>query len=236
MKVVAILQARMNSTRLPGKVMLPLAGKPMVQNIVERVQRAKRIDEVILAIPFNDLPHFTWGLGCIVWPCGSPENDLVGRYLEVAVENSADLIVRVPCDNPCVDPAYIEQAIEEWFKRPYNFYSNTTAWVNRYRFDGLGCEIFSMSTLKWLDVVTRDNDAWREHPHKYWEDFKEERYNYDESEYSIETADNSHLRLDVNTLDDYHFIEKIYNHFGHNHFTAHDILNCPPVQESLHGR
>lgn len=243
MRVVAILQARMGSTRLPGKVMLPLAGKPMVQNIIERVKRAERVDEVILAIPEHDDPHFSsLPIDCI-YSYGGPENDLVGRYLQVAEGNEADLIVRVPCDNPCVDPAYIDQAVDEYFKRPYHFYSNTTGLVPYlmndikcyYSIDGIGCEIFSLSTMKWLDVVTRGNAACREHPHKYWYDFSDEA-DCDQPEWSIVIAESAELRLDVNTLDDYHFIERIYTHFGHNRFTAQEILDCPPVRERLHGR
>ena len=103
MRVVAILQARMNSTRLPGKVMLPLGGKPMVQNIVERVRRSRAIHELCVAIPPGDHDGFyplSVATGCNILEPAVPENDLVGRYLAVANEfKSCDLIVRVPCDN-----------------------------------------------------------------------------------------------------------------------------------------
>lgn len=247
MKVVAILQARMGSTRLPGKVMLPLAGKPMLQNIIERVQRATRVHEVMVTCPIHDREAFL----PVMQACRNgktfldewfeDENDLVGRYLQAAIRRDADIIVRVPCDNPCVDPAYIDEAVQEWFKRPYHFYSNTTGTVDYdggfkwYGFDGLGCEIVSMSTMKWLDIVTSGKETWREHPHKYWEDFNKET-DSDQPEWSIKTASDASLRLDVNTQDDYEFISSIYNYFGHNRFTSKEILACPPVQERLHGR
>ena len=67
MRVVGIIQARMNSTRLPGKVMLPLAGKPMLQNIIERVQRAKLLDEVVVTIPWSEEDHKGIGSGKFLW-------------------------------------------------------------------------------------------------------------------------------------------------------------------------
>ena len=230
MRVVAILQARMNSTRLPGKVMMPLAGKPMVQNIVERVQRAKRIDDTVVAIPFGDLLNFTWGLDCVC-PCVSPENDLVGRYLDAAEVNSADLIVRVPCDNPCVDPDYIDAAVERYLSGHKIFMTNTSAYIDDQCVDGLGCEVFSLSRLKWLDKATRGNAQWREHPHAWFYEHLSDVYDPHENDTRKPV-----LRLDVNTQADYDFIASIYNHFGHNRFTAQEVLACPPVQERLHGR
>jgi spore coat polysaccharide biosynthesis protein SpsF (cytidylyltransferase family) len=223
MKVVAILQARMGSTRLPGKVMLPLAGKPMVQNIVERVQRAKRVDEVVLAPPECDREAFSDFKEVSYYAPGVAENDLVGRYLGVAIPSEADIIVRVPCDNPCVDPAYIDKAVKVYSDNACAFYSNTTDRWGGLFLDGIGCEVFSISRLKWLERRTAGFELWREHPHKYFEDHG----------YKLPTAD---LRLDVNTQADYDFIASIYNHFGHNRFTAADILDYPPVQERLHGR
>ena len=243
MRVVAILQARMNSTRLPGKVMLPLAGKPMVQNIVERVKRAKRLDDVVVAYPGskdNEMSIGRIARECSVWPFWyeGDESDLIGRYLSAAVGFQADLIVRVPCDNPCVDPAYIDRAVEDYLDQPYVFFSNTTALIKHdgrpVWVDGLGAEVLSMSRLKWLDRITQGQPELREHPHKYFLDRYQDNSLPDEAVAFGKLEGD--LRLDVNTIDDYKFIERIYNHFGHNHFTAHDILNCPPVQERLHGR
>lgn len=238
MRVVAILQARMNSTRLPGKSMMLLGGKPMVQNIIERVQRAKRVDEVVLAPPECDRAAFADFNEVSYYAVGVDENDLVGRYLGVAIPSEADLIVRVPCDNPCVDPAVIDEAIEDYLDQPYVFFSNTTTLVNYggrpVWIDGLGAEVLSLSRLQWLDRITQGQPELREHPHKYFLDRYKDNSLPDEGS-SFGKLDGD-IRLDVNTLDDYHFIEQIYNHFGHNEFTAHDILNCPPVQERLHGR
>ena len=223
MNIVAILQARMGSTRLPNKVLLPLAGKPMLKNIVERISRATMVKDVVLAVPAKDTGHFL-GMAGQLAGIGGDESDLIMRYLDVAITHRADIIVRVPCDNPCVDPGYIDRAIEAYLTGRHIFYANTVVDVGGVMVDGLGCEVFSVSRLKLLDTLTRNRPDYREHPHKWFYDHL-----------PIRDPD-AHLRLDVNTLDDYHFIEKIYNHFGHNRFTAAEILACPPVQERVHGR
>lgn len=226
MRVVAILQARMSSTRLPGKVMLPLAGKPMVQNIIERVQRAKWVNEVVLAPPECDRAAFQDFNEVSYYAVGVDENDLVGRYLSVAIASEADLIVRVPCDNPCVDPAVIDQSIELYFDAsdPISFFTSTVWEVKGVNVDGVGCEVFSISTLKWLDRKTQGQARWREHPHAYF---------YDRGLVPNEETD---LRLDVNTRVDYAFVKRIYDHFEHNRFSSKAILKCPIVQNRLYGR
>lgn len=212
MRIVAILQARLGSTRLPNKVLLPLAGKSMLRNIVERTQRATCLHEVVVAIPSDD-----WGpINALALPCPlywhDDEHDLVGRYVATAEAFHADVIVRIPCDNPCVDPQYIDEAIREYIEHPYIYYSNTTARCAGRWIDGIGVEVFSYSRLQWLDQRTRGNLVWREHPHRYFED----RFLL-----SLPKAD---WRVDVNTQAEYDFINTIYDHFGHNRFTAEEVL------------
>lgn len=214
MKIVAILQARIGSTRLPGKVLLPLAGKPMLANIMERVQRAEMIDGIAVTYPERDREIraiATRGDACSAGWNGD-EADLIGRYLDIAEGQRADLIVRIPCDNPCVDPDYIDQAVEAYLRDPFVYYSNTTAECDGVRLDGIGAEVMSLSRLRWLDERTRGNPVWREHPHRYFEDC---------GLLSLPQAD---YRLDVNTQADYEFIQGIYDHFGHNRFTSSEVL------------
>lgn len=218
MKVVAILQARMNSTRLPGKMLLPLAGAPLVQRVIERVQRAKRVDEVVLAFPVLDYPALSFLSHTRVNIYGYPgnENDLVGRYLGAAQAYGAEVIVRIPCDNPCLDPVYIDAAIEEYLTYPFVYYSNTTdvAEVGSMlrMVDGIGAEVVSLSRLQWLDAVTQGHPELREHPHRYFE------------QCGLLQLPKADLRLDVNTQADYDFIKDIYDHFHRNDFTAAEVV------------
>lgn len=212
MRTVAILQARLGSTRLPNKVLLPLAGKSMLWNIVERVSRATKLHRVVVAVPTDD-----WGtMQALALPCPlywhDDEHDLVGRYVAAAEAFNADLIVRIPCDNPCVDPACIDEAIAAYLNDPFVYYSNTTALIGDVAVDGVGAEVLSRSRLHWLDQRTRGNPVWREHPHKYVE------------ECGLLRLPHATVRLDVNTNADYEFIKTIYDHFGHNRFTSEEVL------------
>ena len=194
--------------------MMPLAGKPMMQNIIERVQRAEAIDKIVVTCPVGDVLPLADSIprGVLVDPWTGDESDLVSRYLCAALAVQADIIVRIPCDNPCVDPAYIDAAVTSYMNGDYTFYTNTTEYVNGLFVDGVGCEVFSASRLKWLDVRTGDNPLWREHPHKWF--------------YDMNTLDDiaADIRLDVNTQEDYEFIKDIYDHVTHNRFTIAEVL------------
>lgn len=226
----------MGSTRLPGKSMLPLCGKPMLQHIVERVQRATKLDDVCVATPHTDAdlkmveqlqPHLP--LKTEWFSCSNPEtdpqgNDLVGRYLEAAEHCGADIIVRVCADNPCIQPKFIDQAIDSYMARPQLFVSTTVVEYKPGLFiDGLGAEVFSLSRLKWLDRATQGQPFYREHPHKLFED----QHLIDSWErYQRRGRMTETLRLDVNTQADYEFIRDIYEHVypAHPQFTIDDVL------------
>src|SRR5689334_21197696 len=219
MRIVAILQARTGSTRLPNKVLMPLAGKTMLQNIIERVQRSKLVQKVVVTCPLADEQVFypiidacrhrdenggvTNYLYLDQWH--DDPNDLVGRYLQAANIHNADLIVRIPCDNPCVDPLYIDLAIKQYLGWPQVYVSTMYFRLkDRVYLDGVGAEVVSFNRLQWLDQATTGDKFLREHPHKLFQDQHLidgwEQYarcaNYDET-----------IRLDVNTQEDYEFIK-----------------------------
>lgn len=113
-KVLAIIQARMGASRLPGKVLLDIEGKPMLSHIIDRVRSAKKIDDIVLSIPDtseNDiLETFAQGLNMKFFR-GS-EHNVLSRFYGAAQKHPADIIVRITADNPFVDPELIDQAIE----------------------------------------------------------------------------------------------------------------------------
>jgi spore coat polysaccharide biosynthesis protein SpsF (cytidylyltransferase family) len=228
----------MHSTRLPGKIMLPLAGRPMIEQIYVRVKRATTVDRVIVAIPkgswnemrgayipFNDFFLFE-----------GDESDLVARYLACATRHQADLIVRIPCDNPCVDPVYIDEAVQCYQHHAAIFLSNADrAFVvhdqTSYLIDGIGCEVFSLSRLQWLEERTRYpglthtcemlNLNQREHLHQFFHEKHLVSRPYAEI---VETQPHATLRLDVNTQADYEFVKDIYDHFQRNDFTTAEVV------------
>lgn len=114
MKTVAIIQARMGSSRLPGKVLLDIAGKPMILHVIERTQRARSLDSVTVATttgPADDpVAAFAASIGI---PCTRGSlNDVLDRYYQAAKNHNAEIIVRITADCPLIDPNIIDQTTQ----------------------------------------------------------------------------------------------------------------------------
>src|SRR3990167_4586482 len=114
MKIVAIVQARLGSTRLPRKSLLPLQGKSLTWHVLNRVLQST-VDDVVLAIPEEQDSRLLKNIArSLHVPCfvmdGDP-SDLLHRYRSAALNYDADVIVRVPADNPCVDPDEIDRIV-----------------------------------------------------------------------------------------------------------------------------
>lgn len=112
MKTVAIVQARMGSKRLPGKVMMEVGGKPLIGYLLDRVESVRCLDAVVLAIPLCDagsaLEKYARSRNVIVY-CGNDENDVAGRFASVLTDcGDWDYFVRVCADSPLIDPGIIE--------------------------------------------------------------------------------------------------------------------------------
>jgi len=125
-KIIATIEARMGSTRLPGKVLLPAAGKPMLHHMVERVQRSAYVDEVVIAMPMgveND-PIADLAKRLDV-PCyrGS-ENNVLLRVLEAAQFHQADVIVQLTGDCPLMDPRLIDECVEKYREGQWDYVAN----------------------------------------------------------------------------------------------------------------
>ena len=225
----------MGSTRLPGKALLPLSEKPLTTRLLERVMRANMLDSVVLAYPFADHadmiraldqrhdPGFNQGVG--IYASKDDENDLVTRYLHAAAAHHADIIVRIPGDNPCIDPAYIDQAVRTYFNEPHLYYSNTTDLCGDVWLDGIGAEVFSLSRLQWLDAKLGKGDVYyREHPHAWF---------LDNRLYDLHQAD---YRLDVNTQDDYENVKDIFEacYRVNPAFTSVDVVQYLDHRDAVH--
>lgn len=110
MNVVAIIQARMGSSRLPGKMLLPLAGQPLIWHLVHRLQRCATVDEIVLATTTNteDTALVAFGDEAGLKVVRGPDWDVLGRFGLAAEASSADVIVRVNGDAPLIDPGFID--------------------------------------------------------------------------------------------------------------------------------
>ncbi len=221
MKTGVIIQARMGSTRLPGKVLKKVLDKTLLEYQIERVQRAKLIDEIIVATTTSDNDHPIVEL-CqalsIPYYRGS-EDDVLSRYYETANEFSIDTIIRLTSDCPLIDPEILDQTIELFLTDQFDYTANI---VNRKYPRGLDVEVFSKETLKKL-FKTAQKKGHREHVTTYifdhLEDFKIG---------SLEsTQNNGHLRWTVDTNEDFLLIERILTALYPDHptFLTDDVLD-----------
>ena len=208
MKVVAIVQARLGSTRLPGKIMADLAGKPLLQRVLSRAQRAATLECV--AIATTDRPadeavaEFCRAAGILCFR-GS-ENDVLDRYYGAARQFGADIIVRLTSDCPLLDPAVIDQTVSAFLAGAYDYVSNTL----QLSFpDGLDTEVFSLAALEkaWREARLPSE---REHVTAYiWKHPELFRLGNVRHE-----PDYSHLRWTVDEPADLEFVRRVYHLLG----------------------
>jgi spore coat polysaccharide biosynthesis protein SpsF len=132
----------MTSSRLPGKVLLPLGGKPVLQNIIERLRRSKYIDSVIVATTTNEADNpiieLCQSLNCSYYR-GS-EDDVLSRVLEAAKEFATDIVVEVTADCVMIDPKFIDEMIEQL--EGYDYISNV---IRRHFPRGCDAQVFWMN-------------------------------------------------------------------------------------------
>ena len=147
---VAIIQARMGATRLPGKVMMEIDGVPLLKIMLSRVMRSKSLDKVIIATSTspldNDIEDFCKKNGYESYR-GS-ENDVLSRYYECAKIYNADVIVRLTADCPLIDPEIIDRVIQLYFDSNVDFAANTVPSETSTFPDGSDVEVFSFKALE----------------------------------------------------------------------------------------
>jgi glutamate-1-semialdehyde 2,1-aminomutase len=146
-KTVAVVQARLGSTRFPSKVMRPICGTPMIGVLLERLGRAARVDEIVLATgdhPRNaPLVEYVRRLGIAVY-AGS-EDDVLDRYYQAAKQVGAAVVVRITGDCPLIDPVLVDAVIQELVSRGADFAANSAPPTYP---DGLDVEAFTFRTLE----------------------------------------------------------------------------------------
>ncbi|MDK2801331.1 MAG: spore coat polysaccharide biosynthesis protein SpsF [Clostridiales bacterium] len=222
MKTVIINQARMTSTRLPGKVLKEVMGKPLLEYQIERLKRTKEADEIVIATTINiedepivelckehDIPFYR----------GS-EEDVLSRYYEAAVLRGAEIIVRVTSDCPIIDPRVIDKVIKTYKENTdkYDYVSNT---LERTYPRGMDTEVFSFRALEEAHLNAQMLQE-REHVtlyiHKRPEKFRLGSVKY--------IRDASRFRWTVDTEEDFILISEIIKELypSNPFFTLEDCL------------
>ena len=165
MKVVAIIQARLASERLPGKVLYCLGGYPVLYHIVKRVQQAKCVDRVVVAttlMPEDEaIVDVARAAGAETY-CGS-ENDVLLRYHRAAGLFNAEIIVRITADCPFIDPRWIDYVVTPLLDAPFGLEAYSSNVTVRRLPDGLDVEAFTWAALGVAQRETPPDDPDREH-------------------------------------------------------------------------
>jgi spore coat polysaccharide biosynthesis protein SpsF len=229
MKVVAIIQARMSSTRLPGKVLMPLAGKPVLAHVVQRSQACRQVDEVVVATSADssDDALEQWCAHNQVHCYRGSLNDVLDRYYQAAKLHGADAIVRITADCPAIDSHTVDEVIQGFIQGGFEFYGLSGEFP-----DGLDCTVFSFRAIEkaWQEAKLPSE---REHVGPYIEKNPLLFKNGGLKKYT----GLSHMRWTLDEPRDYEFLCQVFDQLAHQDklFTAEDVLALLNEQPELQG-
>ncbi|RAK12633.1 spore coat polysaccharide biosynthesis protein SpsF [Halanaerobium saccharolyticum] len=221
-KTAAIIQARMGSNRLPGKVMKDLKGKPVLWHVIERVKQAENIDQITIATTTHKRDKIIydkaikWG---VVAYQGS-EEDVLARYYEAVNKYEVDTVVRITSDCPLIDPYVIDEIVEYYNKNDYTLVTNAGSDLNNRTYPrGLDTEVFSFEVLE--EAYNKAEEKYqREHVTPYIYE------NYDDIYYYKKNKDLSNYRLTLDTKEDFELIKALYDKLyqGNHDFYLNEIV------------
>ena len=231
MKIIGIIQARMNSERLPGKVMLDIMGKPMIWHMYNRLKNSKLLTNVVISTGEfeNNASICEYAQNQNIPYYSGSELDLIDRLYQTAKKFNASAIVRVTADCPLVDPNIVDNLISEFIQN-YDEFDIITNCKTRTFPHGLDVEIYSTNILK-----------------KLWQEIKEPQLRewfslYIEknpTEFRIlnitNSIDESSLRWTVDYPEDFEFIKQIYENLYNENtvFGMSDVLNLLKIKSDL---
>jgi spore coat polysaccharide biosynthesis protein SpsF len=225
LKVVAIIQARMGSTRLPGKVLRVLGSRTVLAHVIRRVQSAPNIEEIVVATTeaSNDDAIVKEARLCDTSVFRGSENDVLSRYFGAAKQSNADVVVRVTSDCPLLETRVLREMVTRFHTlnvegKHVDYLSNT---LTRTYPRGLDVEIFTIDALKRAHREA-SSTAEREHvtPYIY---HHPQVFNIDQFKNEV---DISYHRWTLDTEDDWNLLTQIFSHLdkGNNSFSLDQVI------------
>ncbi len=227
-----VIQARTDSTRLPNKTVSNLCGAPLIERILQRVKKVKKIGKIIIATTKrkdDDILVEIAESNKVEVFRGS-EDDLVDRYYQAVKGKNITHILRLPADNPLPDPSEYNRLINYHLKTDNDFSSNLCNFMRNGYPDGFGVEIFTFNSLQkiWRNEKRK---KFREHIALNFYDYKKDKKNL-KFNFKIGTVkcpkkiSRPKLVFDIDYYKDYLFIKQIYEYFlpKKKNFTATDII------------
>lgn len=206
MNIIVIIQARMGSSRLPGKVLMDLEGKSVLEHVIQRLKNSKMINDIIIATSNKEIDNRIVELcNLINIKCfrGSEDN-VLERYYKCAKEYNGDIIVRVTSDCPLIDSKVLDEMLEFYLNNKYKFITNAGNEKYRTYPRGLDIEIFSFELLE-RAYLNSSQLYEQEHVTPYIYENECSIFYYKNS------IDYSSYRLTLDTKEDYLLIKTIYN-------------------------
>jgi len=227
--IVAILQARVSSSRLPGKVLLDIFGKPMIVRQIERILQSKRIDELILATSLEKdddiLCEIVSKLNAVVVFRGDL-NNVLDRFYQSVKKTKPDVLIRLTGDCPLTDPKIIDQVIDLHLNGLNDYTTNTLPPTYP---DGMDVEIFSFKALfdSWKNATLPSEF---EHVTSFIRK-NPLRFKIGNLANNLDCSD---IRLTVDEYEDYQLVLEIYRHFsGKDFFPLDEIIKFLTKNQSL---
>ena len=205
--VIAIIQARMGSTRLPGKVLMEVNGRPLLAYQLDRISKSKKLDRVIVATSTLEkdgaIESFckSYGVDCY----RGSEDDVMSRYYECAKQYSPDAIVRITADCPLIDPEIIDKVVQKFKDNNVDYCANTVPPETSKFPDGSDIEVFSMQALERANSEIQYAHR-REHvTFQFWQgqDYVSSQYTQDK--------DWSNYRITVDYPEDFEVVNYIFD-------------------------
>ena len=231
-KCILIIQARTGSTRFPKKVLSKINGTSLIEHIIYRVKKVKKIDKIILATTRKKEDNILCRLAKKnnIYCFRGSENDLVDRYYKAAIHFNANFILRLPADNPIPEPIEYDRLIEYHLKSKNDFSSNICNFKSNGYPNGIGVEIFNFKALEKIWKFQK-NERFREHITLNFYDYDKKKA-YKKFRFKLGTIkcpgkiSRPELVLDVNYKKDLILIKKIYHFFSKNrNFSIYDVIN-----------
>ena len=220
-KIIAIIQARMGSTRLAGKVLLKVKNKPILDYVIYRLSKSKKIDDIILAITTSKKDDVLeeYAIKKSVKYFRGSEDDVLSRYYLAAKKYNADYIVRITSDCPFIDPEIVDNIIERHFNEGADYTANI---LKRTYPRGVDTEVINFEAIKQA-YENAETSFQKEHVTPYIarqpEKFKLLSI---EAKGKMRRPD---IRVTIDTKEDYKLIEKILLHFDNLNFKTEDIID-----------
>ena len=229
--IVAIIQARMGSSRLSGKIMLEACNKPLLKHMIERIQFTETVDEIVVATSTNkhdDIIEDFCKENKILCFRGS-ENDVLSRYKMAADMVHADIIVRLTSDTPLLDHIILDKVVQVYTKNKYDYVSNCLPLPRTYP-DGMNVEVFSKKILDEM-YYNAKKPSEREHVSLYVV-MQPKKYKMYRVDY---LNDVSHYRFNLDYELDYKLIKEIFEnlYYENQHFTMEDIIKFLETNPSI---